>query len=144
MVHLQDIHKYIFQDVYTWAGQTRNINLSKESVFCWFQHIESEQERIFTGLRKANYLIGFDKEQFSEAAAFYLGEINSLHPFREGNGRAQREFIRELALNAEWILDLETIPREKMIEASIEAHKCNYGVFEALIKERVLPVAANR
>jgi fido (protein-threonine AMPylation protein) len=34
---------------------------------------------------------------FTERLTYYLGEINAIHPFREGNGRAQRAFFRQLA-----------------------------------------------
>ena len=58
------------------------------------------------------------REQFSKKAAFYLGEINMLHPFREGNGRTQREFLLELSREAGWELDLSKVSRDEMIHAS--------------------------
>jgi len=55
---------------------------------------------------------------FIKRAAFFLGEINAAHPFREGNGRTQREFIRQLANGAGFTLYWRRIARERMIEAS--------------------------
>ena len=52
---------------------------------------------MFEKLAEKGYLKGLDATAFSTQAAHYLGEINALHPFREGNGRAQREFINQLA-----------------------------------------------
>jgi cell filamentation protein len=51
-------------------------------------------------LKAENYLRGLSPEAFAVRAGHYLGEINAVHPFREGNGRAQREFIRTLAVSA--------------------------------------------
>ncbi len=90
---------YLEQDVYEWAGELRDIDLSKgNSYFANHPHIASAAELIFQKLAKEGYLKGSDVTAFSERAAYYLGEINALHPFREGNGRAQREFIKSLGL----------------------------------------------
>ena len=50
--------------------------------------------------------------------AFFLGEINAVHPFREGKGRTQREFIRQLALTAGRIINWRYVTRDQMIAAS--------------------------
>jgi len=56
-------------------------------------------------------------------AGYYMGEINAIHPFRDGNGRAQREFIRELAIQAGFVIDWTTVTREQMMAASFESFK---------------------
>jgi cell filamentation protein len=66
--------------------------------------------------------------------AYYMSEINAIHPFREGNGRAQREFIRELALQNDVIIHYESVTAEQMINASIESFNGNYGPMEDLLK----------
>jgi len=63
-----------------------------------------------------------------------MSEINAIHPFREGNGRAQREFIRELALQNDVIIHYESVTAEQMINASIESFNGNYGPMEDLLK----------
>lgn len=83
--HLQDIHKHIFRDVYDWAGELRTVNISKGNPFCNCMYIEAEAERIFSELKKENYLIGISKLNICDKLAYYLGEINVLHPFREKN-----------------------------------------------------------
>ena len=85
---MQDIHRHIFRDIYDWAGELRTVNISKENPFCNYIYVEVEAERIFSELRKENYLIGVPKLNICDKLAYYLGEINALHPFREGNGRA--------------------------------------------------------
>ena len=54
---------------------------------------------------------------------FCLSEINAIHPFRDGNGRAQREFIRQLAVRAGFVIDWSTVTREQMTVASRDSFK---------------------
>ncbi len=98
LAHLQAIHGYLFGDVYTWAGQLRTIDISKgENMFAHHTHIQSAATPIFQQLEQEKHLAGLTPAAFSDRAAHYLGELNALHPFREGNGRAQREFLSHLA-----------------------------------------------
>ena len=68
--------------------------------------------------------------------AHYLSEINALHPFREGNGRAQRLFIEYLAENAGYRVDFSQVTDKQMIEASAASFLCDYtkmdGIFTAI------------
>jgi cell filamentation protein len=94
MAHLRAIHRYLFGDIYEWAGQLRTIDISKSgNHFAHHGHLDGAAEPIFLQLAKENHLSGLSTTAFSDRAAYYLGELNALHPFREGNGRAQREFI---------------------------------------------------
>ncbi|TCT14041.1 cell filamentation protein [Natranaerovirga pectinivora] len=97
LVHLQDIHRYIFQDIYVWAGELRIIRIAKGVMFAYPEHIEDESKKVFSLLNRENHLMGLSFDEFCERLAFYKSEINMLHPFREGNGRVIREFIRNLA-----------------------------------------------
>jgi cell filamentation protein len=54
---------------------------------------------------------------FVERLAYYYGEINARHPFREGNGRTQRAFTRQLAASAGWSVDWSDLDREQNIDA---------------------------
>jgi len=125
--HLQSIHSYLFQDVFPWAGEFRVVNLSKgSSNFGPAMHIAGALKELFERLVKEKLLVGLMVAAFVERAAFYLGEINAIHPFREGNGRAQREFIRQLALHAGHPLSWSTVgtgfTQQQMIDASILSH----------------------
>jgi cell filamentation protein len=122
VLHLRAIHKYIFQDVYPWAGQFRTVNISKGgAMFAAAPFVDSALESILRKLPGESYLAGADLESFARRAAFYLGEINSVHPLREGNGRAQREFIRELGVGAGFPIDWSKTDRDRMIAASRES-----------------------
>ena len=138
--HLQNIHKYIFQDIYPWAGKVRSVDIAKSNMFCKVQFIETQADEIFGKLKNDCYLEGLPKEKFAKKAAYYFSEINALHPFREGNGRTQREFIRQLAYQSGYILHFSAISEQEMVQASIDSFVCNYKKMEALfikiIKER--------
>ena len=77
-----------------------------------------------------------DAENVPERLAYYLSEINVLHPFREGNGRTQRLFIEYLALNAGYRVDFSDVTPEEMIIASAESFACDYDKIN-LMFERI-------
>ncbi len=64
------------------------------------------------------HLFGLPREHFVRRLAFYYGELNARHPFREGNGRTQRAFLRQLAASAGWRLDWSELSKSANIEAS--------------------------
>ena len=82
--HLCSIHKHLFSDVYSWAGKTRTVDISKGTIFCLVQFIESQFDDLYRNLKKENFLADItDKEEMSKRLAYYLGEINMIHPFRD-------------------------------------------------------------
>jgi cell filamentation protein len=83
--------------------------------------------KIFTNILKENNLYELKKSDFIKRMAYYMGEVNALHPFREGNGRASREFFRQLSLNADYVLDFSEIEKEALLMADIEAFNGQYG-----------------
>jgi len=118
--HLRAIHRYIFQDVFPWAGDFREVMTARTGSFGFPPpvYIESSLNDLFTKLRLENHLKSLDRDQFATRAAHYLSELNAVHPFREGNGRTQREFIRQLALTASHPLSWKNITKEENDEAS--------------------------
>ena len=119
--HLKAIHQYLFQDIYYWAGKTRTVAIAKGNLFCLPQYIESYGNSIFIKLKKDNCYKGYSKEQFIEAITNLLADINALHPFREGNGRTQREFIRYIGLLNGYSFDWSKVSEEENIVASYES-----------------------
>lgn len=120
--HLKNIHKYLFEDVYPFAGNFRTENIAKGVFrFAEWEYIESELTNLMNKLKTENFLADFDKNDLSERLAFYLSELNVLHPFREGNGRTTREFIRELALKNNYILNLKKVNPKDFLNASIKS-----------------------
>ncbi|MDR2897721.1 MAG: Fic family protein [Spirochaetaceae bacterium] len=104
---LLDIHGHLFQDVYQWAGQKRTVEISKQGKpffpTDFFDKGFAYMDTLVEGYRKVD---SHDKPQIAEHLAVLLDSINYLHPFREGNGRTQREFIRILAFEKGYILNL--------------------------------------
>jgi fido (protein-threonine AMPylation protein) len=134
LAHLQAIHRYLFGDVYEWAGQPRTIDISKGGhVFAHHAHIASAAAPIFQKLAEEKHLSGLGPTAFSERAAHYLGELNALHPFREGNGRAQREYVSHLAHAAGYYIAWENVKQPEMLEASIDSFKGRTSKLAAII-----------
>ena len=133
--HLKKIHKAIFQDIYEWAGKERTVDIAKSNLFCRAMFLNDMASDIFRKYAEENYLLGCTKKEICERLAFYLGEINALHPFREGNGRSQREFIRCAAAAAGYELNWSCVEPEAMMEASIESFSCRYSGMIQLLQQ---------
>ena len=87
----KNLHKYVFDEIYDWAGTVRKVNISKSATqFCPADQIEERAKIIFDGLKAQNYLKDSDGEDFINEFADLYCELNYLHPFREGNGRLAR------------------------------------------------------
>lgn len=126
LAHLQLIHRRLFGDVYDWAGEIRQGEIQKgDTIFARYLMIDSAARRLFAQLADEDHLRGLDQNVFSQRSAYYLGEINVLHPFREGNGRTQREFIGQLAREAGHNIEWTGIQQAEMIQASIDAYNGN-------------------
>ncbi len=137
--HLRSIHRHLFQDVFPWAGEFRVVNISKDnSMFGPALHIASALEDALAKLKREDLLINLRPPTFAMRAAFYLGEINAIHPFREGNGRTQREFIRQLALHASHPLSWAGSTQQQMTDASIASHMRGDNTALAAIVEAAL------
>lgn len=136
--HLKAIHHHLFQDVYEWAGHTRDekVRLSDGTVatepllyrpgskpFHTGAQIGKALEALGARIRDADYLQGLSRIEFAGQAASILAEANAIHAFREGNGRTQRIFLQDLAEHAGHNLDFRVVSRERMIQASIAAHE---------------------
>jgi cell filamentation protein len=134
--HLESIHIRIFQSIYPWAGEFRQVNMHRAASypFAVVQFMDQNLDRTFAKLAAENHLKGLATDVFARRAAYFLGELNTIHPFREGNGRTQREFIRELAVEAGYSINWGHITRKQMYDASIESHNLGRNAaFAALI-----------
>jgi cell filamentation protein len=66
--------------------------------------------------------------------------LNAPHSFREGNGRAQREFVSHLAHAAGYYIAWENVSRADLLQASIESFKGNTSKLAALIRDNLYPL----
>jgi len=119
--HYKKIHHHFFQDVYDWAGRKRQIRTGKGgNWFCYPEYIDPQMEKLFDELAKENQLTGIDDpDVFSGRAAYYISEINAIHPFREGNGRCQLTFLTMLLRLSGWDLDENRLDPDRFMKAMI-------------------------
>lgn len=119
--HYRAIHRHFFQDVYDWAGEIRQIRTAKGgNWFCFPENIDKEMERLFAQLAEEDHLIGIaGLGGFAERAAYYIAEINAVHPFREGNGRCQLILLSLLLRLSNRDLDEDRLDPDQFMEAMI-------------------------
>jgi len=140
LVHLQAFHRRLFDGLYDWAGQLRTVPMVKSDMFCLPQHIESYSGQVFAELAREEQLKGLRREEFVERAAHFLGEVNAVHPFREGNGRTQRAFFSQLAVGAGHHLAWERVSEARNNEAFIASHRGDNRPLQALINDVTEPL----
>ena len=142
--HLQAIHKKLFEDIYPFAGKIRDGYLQKgQQDFTMGYRIVPQAEKLFTQLKNEQFLKKTEPDKIAGRLAYYMGEINAIHPFREGNGRTQRIFITQLAKEAGFELTFSKATQEEMINASIQAHRCDYKGLESIIEKGLTPLSRN-
>ncbi|MBL8583788.1 MAG: Fic family protein [Rhizobiaceae bacterium] len=140
--HLKAIHRHLFQDVYDWAGELRTVEISKGgSQFQFRRFIETGMADVHRRLVDKKFLRKLGPEEFAREAGPLIGDVNYVHPFREGNGRAQMVYLRQLAEQVGHALDLTRIDRDAWMAASREAH---LGRYEAMGNCIAMAVAAAR
>lgn len=120
--HFVGIHKFLFEDIYPFAGLFRNENIAKGNFsFAEWEYIEDQLKKLLDQLKEENYLQSLDRGTFIKRLSYYMAELNVLHPFREGNGRTIREFIRQLAYKNGYILNLKNMNPKEMLHACIRS-----------------------
>ncbi|MFZ0304978.1 MAG: Fic family protein [Terracidiphilus sp.] len=125
--HYRKVHHHLFQDVYEWAGQYRTVRTSKGgNAFCYPEHIPQQTENLFQTIRGGAAFFGKGSQEFVKEAARFLGELNAIHPFREGNGRSQLAFMGLIAFAAGHPLKLERLDKSTFLPAMIESYFRKY------------------
>jgi cell filamentation protein len=82
--------------------------------------------RPLPGAYNLDHLRTFHRAIFGDVfewAAYYHAEINEMHPYREGNGRAQRAFLGQLSTTAGYRLDWTIVGEQENIDAAVAAHR---------------------
>lgn len=126
--HLRAIHRHLFQDVYEWAGEVRTVELNKDGQqFQFRRFIETGMADVHKRLSDAKFLKDLDRASFANEAARIMGDVNYVHPFREGNGRTQLFYVEQLAEQAGHPLDLARLDPARWMEASRRSHEGDYA-----------------
>lgn len=139
--HLCEIHRYIFSDLFGWAGEPRTVDIAKGNYFCPCQNIQSYASDVFRRFYKDCKEAKDDKNKFTHVLAEHYADLNALHPFREGNGRTQREFARELCIDCGYVLDLtNTTHREMLYASQISFNQGDNSKLEEIFRKAITPV----
>lgn len=120
--HYLAIHRYLFEDIYDWAGKIRTVEMSKKGTsFAKSEEIEELCNGCFDRLKNMNYFHGMSFAQFVENIVDLYCTINIIHPFREGNGRTQRIFISQLIRYNGYDIDFSAIDADELMIATIHS-----------------------
>lgn len=141
--YLCRLHRYIFGDIYSWAGKIRSVDISKGNMFCKSEFIIENADVVFYQLEADNYLRNTEEAEIPVKLAYYLSEINAIHPFREGNGRVQRAYIEILASRVGYEVDFSDVRQDEMVRASSEAFRKEYTLMNELFLKITKPIDLN-
>lgn len=140
--HLREIHRILFQDIYDWAGQLRVIAISKgSSLFFASSNWRAADQYVFGDIHNSGLLDPTTRQtRYVAILAELLGKVNYLHPFRDGNGRAQRAFLDQIASQTGRVLSWRNVGELENIRASIESVRSGNGAaFVPLIAKMLEP-----
>ena len=127
LLYWRSLHQALFGDIYHWAGELRTIDISKGNTrFCNTNRIEPEANRLFSQLVQEHYLVGLPYDSLIVKLAEYYSDLNVIHPFREGNGRAQRLLFEHMVINCGFQISFAGISPDEWIQANIEGYHCRY------------------
>ncbi len=131
---LQQIHLYLFEDIYEFAGKVRTVNISKSTF------------RFASALYLDKILPEIEQmpvNTFDEIIEKYI-EMNIAHPFREGNGRSMRIWLDQiLKLNIGKVIDWSLVNKNKYLQA-MERSPINDIEIKYLLKEALTDDINNR
>lgn len=133
--HYQSIHHHLFQDVYAWAGERRTVDTSKGgNLFCLNGYIDRELDKLLLAWSGDPADWCQTPGQFADDVAELLGELNAIHMFREGNGRAQLAFVHLLGQAAGSPFDLSLVQRDSFLPAMIASFHGQLAPLKAQLK----------
>ncbi|MFD5661608.1 Fic/DOC family protein [Streptomyces hirsutus] len=135
--HLQAFHASIFGDIYPWAGELRTVNIAKRTPFCPARNLVSYAGEVFGRLASAGHLRDLPRQEFPIQLAELYGDLNVLHPFREGNGRAQRAFLAQLSADVGYKLNWTGMDAQRNEDASVKSFLGDNGLLEQMLDELV-------
>ncbi len=120
--HYKEIHKYLFGDIYDWAGEYRTVDMSKKgTAFANADSIENLMSKCFERLNNKNLFQGLNFDDFVDNLVDFYCVTNMIHPFREGNGRTQRAFLTQLINENGYDIDFFEIDTDELMIATIQS-----------------------
>lgn len=132
---LMNIHRFLFEDIYPFAGHIRREQISKGDTMFFPPHlINQELDKVFSKLHNDDMLHETDRKRQIKHLSYIMSELNIIHPFREGNGRSIRELIRCLALHYGFSLDWSRVDRDTMLYAAVRSVVDSMAFSDIIVK----------
>jgi cell filamentation protein len=126
----------------TGAGELRTVEIFKGgNQFQFRQYIPTGMADVHRRLTRLGFLQRLPASEFAREAGIIIGDINYIHPFREGNGRTQAQYLKQLAEQAGHALDLRRIDPKLWIDASKASHAADYSVMAEVIRKAIAPTS---
>lgn len=134
LAYLCNIHHTLFSDLYEWSGKLRTVDITKgHTRFCNVSFVENQAHKLLSQLAQDNYLLGLEYSEFIKKLSEYYCDLNMIHPFRDGNGRAQRIFFEHLIINAGFEVSFDAVSVDDWIEANILGVNCDFSKMSAVL-----------
>ena len=118
-LHLQEIHRHVYQDLYDWAGELRRVDAGNQHT----PEVATSLNAIFDRLGRENHLKGLGPEEWSHSASAYIYDLGTIQPFLARNDVALREFAEELARKNNLSLRWQTAPEINVTEVTSHLHQ---------------------
>jgi cell filamentation protein len=145
LAHLKALHRQLFQDIYEWAGEVRTVGLGKgegdDISFMPPFEIERPVAHVAARIAETDRLRNVEPEGLVAEVTYLYDYLNFAHPFREGNGRTQREFFVQLLEETERRMAWEHVEMEQLHSA---CHVARTAGDTGLLSEVIRTVLSDR
>ena len=136
--HYKAIHKFLFEDIYDWAGEYRTIDMSKKgTAFVKADKISELMDACFKRLKDNDFFKNQLFDEYVKNIVDFYQTTNMIHPFREGNGRTQRIFIAQLIRFGGYDISFSEIDSDELMIATIQAANGVTDNLERLFAESI-------
>lgn len=143
--YYRSIHYKLFSNIYPWAGEFRTVDFTKgDSIFVPVQNIETLLNKsliqLYCNLKTHD---ASDKDSVANDIGRFVADVNTIHPFREGNGRTQRIFSGKVANKHGYQLNYASVSNERMKQAAIAAFESDYEPMQKIMRSIIRPKLDN-
>lgn len=140
VAQLQAIHRRLFDEIYPFAGQLRDVDAQAVGTGIPYsrpEFIPAQARSIDDGLRRDNYLREMPHDKFVDRLAYHWGELTALHPMRDGNTRSQSAFVTQLAAAAGYRIDWDRVDVDELRTVRLHAVASSERPLADYLRDRV-------
>lgn len=113
------------------------MNIAKRTPFCPARNLVPYAGEVFDRLASSSQLRKLHRQEFVVQLAELYGDMSVLHPFREGNSRAQRAFLAQLSTAAGYALNWSGMDPQRNENASVKSFLGDNNLLEQLLDELI-------